>query len=187
MKRLIDFIANLFYRIKGFKKIRNSAQFMFLLCLKCNTKLRIHKNYGKLHVFCRCGNQINIFTGKSNSSKIKKATNIYDELKLHNYAFIEKEGNVIFCGKLKNISNAYLVNMVGAFTLKNCVQEILFFPEVHLLRGKNIDCIDPNQEIEFSHFLTEIEAKEAKKSNFEGFKLTFLQYDKGVSKNLIKT
>ncbi|MCF8070611.1 MAG: hypothetical protein K9L30_18680 [Desulfobacterales bacterium] len=180
---MINFIKKIQYRLKGIEKIQESDSYIFVKCLKCKSNLRIHKWYGKLHVACNCGHLLNIDTGKNIHLKqnIDDEERIYKGLQVLKCDFVEKEGAVIISGKLKNNSVFFLKNIVGAFTLKESKEEILFFPEVNLNKSNNKNYIEPFEEVEFSHYLSKEEAVLARKSNFSGFNLTFLQFDKSNS------
>jgi hypothetical protein len=147
--------------------------------------LKVHKNYGTLNVPCTCGVIHKIFTGKhiKSQSDVRvldspKDKAIYDELDLLDYSFIKKDNYVIFSGRMKNKSKYLLSDVIGSYSFNGSDKEFLFFPELNVLKNKDRQKIYPFIEFEFSQILTDDESEEAQKCNFDGFKLTFLQYDR---------
>ena len=59
------------YFFRRIKEVGDSEEQIFYKCLKCNSDLIGYKNYGKLHVACKCGNLATVYTGR-NIHLIKK-------------------------------------------------------------------------------------------------------------------
>lgn len=164
-------------RLKGVKALAETDNYAIYKCLKCDSELIAYKNYGKLHIPCQCGKKYALYTGKYGGrlpTPSEKA--IMDELEVINWEFGEK-GNLVFIrGKCKNLCNGFLGHPIGFLETREGKKEICFLPGTNLLTGYTVDRINPWQEIEFFHYLTEEEAEEARRCNFEGFLITHLSY-----------
>jgi len=171
------------YRLKGVNKIEESDDKIIFECMKCQNRLIVHKNYGNLHVVCKCGHSCNIYTGRDTRPPLKKDLEIPRELSVFDCTISEYKGRPIVKGKYINQSIYFLNKPLGSFSVGETENEVLFFPSVHIEKSKNSEIIEPFEEGEFCHYLSEEEAASIKESGSKPLKLQFLQFDKSTNKD----
>ena len=63
MNPITQFIQNFYYKVNRLKVIDHTDDELSVLCLSCESKSVIHKNYGTILFSCICGHQVKVFTG----------------------------------------------------------------------------------------------------------------------------
>ena len=171
------------YRLKGINKIGELDDKIIFQCMKCQNKLIVHKNYGNLHVVCKCGHSCNIYTGRDKRPVTKKDPEIPKELRVFDFMISEYQGRPIVKGKYINQSIYFLKRSVGSFSSGEAGDEILFFPALNIKKSNSLDIIEPFEEGEFCHYLTEKEMASIKESGSKYLTLQFLEFDKSRKKD----
>jgi len=178
---------SMLYRLKGVVQIEELDDKIIFECMKCQNRLIVHKNYGNLHVVCKCGHSCNIYTGRNNqpAPDLKKDFEIPKELKVLDCIVSEYQGRPVVRGKYVNQSIYFLKQPFGSFSVSvgETEKEVLFFPFIHIEKPNKSKMIEPFEEGEFCHYLSEEEAASIKESGSKPLKLQFLQFDKSTNKD----
>ena len=171
------------YRLKGINKIEESHDKIIFECMKCQNRLVVHKNYGNLHLVCKCGHSCNIYTGRNTRPVPKKDLEIPKELKVFNCMISEHQGQQVVKGKYINQSAYFLKKPFGSFSVGETDIEVLFFPCVHIEKSNSSEIIEPFEEGEFLHYLSEKEVASIEEEGSKSLKLQFLEFDKSRNKD----
>jgi hypothetical protein len=176
-------IRSILYRLKGINKIEELDDKIIFECMKCQSRLTVHKNCGNLHVVCKCGHSCNIYTGRDTRPAPKKETEIQRELKVFEFVISEYQHRPIVKGKYKNQSIFFLKEAFGSFSVGEAGNEVLFFPSLNIDKSNAPKVIEPFEEGEFCHYLSEKEAASIKESGSKPLRLEFLTFDKSNKKD----
>jgi DNA-directed RNA polymerase subunit RPC12/RpoP len=65
VKSLFRRLRNIRYRLKGIIEIYETHDKIYYKCIKCSSELIGHKQYGKLHIVCKCGHSAVVYTGEN--------------------------------------------------------------------------------------------------------------------------
>jgi len=98
------------YRFKGINKIDELDDKIIFECMKCQSRLTVHKNYGNLHVVCKCGHSCNIYTGRDTRPVPKKELEIPKELKVFDFIISEYQHCPIVKGKQVQQGQVYILD-----------------------------------------------------------------------------
>ena len=151
--------------------------------MKCQNRLIVHKNYGNLHVVCKCGHSCNIYTGRNTRPGPRKDPEIQKELRVFDCTISEYQGRPTVKGKYINQSIYFLKEPFGSLSVGETDTEVLFFPSVHIEKSNSSEIIEPFEEGEFCHYLSEKEVASIRESGPRPLKLQFLEFDKSRNKN----
>lgn len=176
-------LRNMLYRLKGINKINELDDKIVFECIKCQNRIIVHKNYGKLNVVCKCGRSCNIYTGLDKRAAAKKGSEIPKELRVFDFIISEYQGRPIVKGKYINQSIYFLKKPFGSFSVGETGNEILFFPFLNIETSNCPEIIEPFEEGEFCHYLSEKEMASIKESDSKPLKLLFLEFDKSRNKD----
>ena len=100
-------LRSMIYRLKGINKIDESDDKIIFECMKCHNILIVHKNYGNMHLVCKCGHSCNIYTGRNARPIPKKDPEIPKDLRVFDFTISEYQGRPIVKGKYINQSIYY--------------------------------------------------------------------------------
>jgi len=176
-------LRSILYRLKGVNKIEESNDKIIFECMKCQNRLIVHKHYGNLHVVCKCGHSCSIYTGLNTRPSPKKNSETPKELKVFDCIISEFQGRLVVRGKYINQSIYFLKRPFGSFSVGETENEVLVFPSVHLEKSNSSEIIEPFEEGEFCHYVSEKEAASIKESGSKPLKLQFLEFDKSQNKD----
>jgi hypothetical protein len=176
-------LRNMLYRLRGINKIDELDDKIIFECMKCQNRLIVHKNYGNLHVVCKCGHSCNIYTGRDKQPAAKKDPEIPKELSVFDFIISEYQGRPIVKGKYINQSIYFLKEPFGSFSVGEAGNEILFFPSLNIEKSNSPEIIEPFEEGEFCHYLSEKEMASIKESGSKPLKLQFVRFDKSRNKD----
>lgn len=176
-------LRSMLYRLKGINKIDELDDKIIFECMKCQNRLIVHKNYGNLYVVCKCGHSCNIYTGRDKQPAAKKDPEIPKELRVFDFIISEYQGRPIVKGKYINQSIYFLKEPFGSFSVGEAGNEILFFPSLNIEKSNSPEIIEPFEEGEFCHYLSEKEMASIKELGSKPLKLQLLRFDKSRNKD----
>ncbi|MDP8217158.1 MAG: hypothetical protein P9M03_00320 [Candidatus Theseobacter exili] len=174
---------SMLYRLKGVKKIDELDDKIIFECMKCQSRLIVLKNYGNLHLVCKCGHSCNIYTGRNTRPTTKKDPEIPKELKVFDCRISEYQGRPVIKGKYINQSIYFLKRAIGSFSVGKTEKEVLFFPSLHIEKLNRSEIIEPFEEGVFFHYLSKEEAASIEKEGSTLLNLKFLGFEKSQNKD----
>ena len=113
----------------------------------------------------------------------KKDSGIEKGLKVFDFMISEFNGRLVVKGKYENQSIYFLKNSFGTFSVGETNKEIAFFPFLNIEKSKESEIIEPFEEGDFCHYLSENEEALIKDSKLEPIELQFLDFDKSQNKD----
>lgn len=116
-------------------------------------------------------------------SATKRHLEIPKELKVFDILIYEYQGRLAVKGKYINQSVYVIKGPLGAFTIGEAGNEIVFFPSLNIEKSNQPRNIEPFEEGEFCHYLSEEEASSIKESRSVPIELKFLEFDKSRKKD----
>lgn len=151
--------------------------------MKCHNRLIVHKNYGNMHLVCKCGHSCNIYTGRDTRPTPKKDPEIPKDLKIFDPKIAEFKGRPVVEGKYENQSIYFLKESFGTFSVGEAGNEVLFFPSLNIKKSNSPEIIEPFEAGEFCHYLSEREMASIKESGSKLLKLQFLEFERSQNKD----
>ena len=126
---------------------------------------------------------INVHNSHHAQPILKRDPEIPKELKIFDFIISEYQGRPVLKGKFINQSIYFLKKPFGSFSVGESGKEILFFPYLNIEKANSIEIIEPFEEGEFCHYLSERENASIKELSLESLKLQFLEFDKSQKKD----
>lgn len=136
-----------------------------------------------IHGMGKCVHSCNIFTCLNTQPAPKKDPEIPKELKVFDFIISEHQGRPVVKGKYMNQSIYFLKRPFGSFSVGEAGNEILFFPFLNIEKSNSPEIIEPFEEGEFCHYVSEKETASIKELGSKPLILQFIKFDKSQNKD----